>query len=86
MVNAGRRALHLLHSLLLDEGLRLAAEVACLRCRGFGHNPKQRRRSYELLSCSRRCVLVVDVEVSVVSLSGLSVFFRELDLELAWLG
>jgi hypothetical protein len=40
MVYVGRRALGLLHGLLLDEGLCLAAQVACLRCRGFGHNPK----------------------------------------------
>jgi hypothetical protein len=36
----GRRALGLLHGRLLNEGLRLAAQVACLGRRWFGHRPE----------------------------------------------
>jgi hypothetical protein len=36
MAYAGCRAFSLLHNRLLDEGMRLAVQVACLRCRGRG--------------------------------------------------
>jgi hypothetical protein len=71
MAYAGHRALGLLHGRLLDEGLRLAAQVSCLRCRGFGHGPEQRHCCDELLAWSQQCVLVVDVEVGVDALTGL---------------
>jgi hypothetical protein len=71
MAYAGHQALGLLHGCLLDEGMRLAAQVACLRCRGFGHGLEQRRRCDELLAFSRWCVLVVDIEVGIDALAGL---------------
>jgi hypothetical protein len=71
MVYAGHRALGLLHGRLLDEGLRLAVQVACLGRLGFGHGQEQHCRSDDLLAFSRRCVLVVDIEVGVDALAGL---------------
>jgi hypothetical protein len=71
MAYAGRRAFGLLHSHLLNEGLRLAVQVAFLRCRGRGHGAEQCCRCNELLACTRRRVQVVDIEVSVDALVGL---------------
>jgi hypothetical protein len=71
MTYAGRRAFVLLHDHLLDEGLRLVVQVACLRCRGRGHGSEQRRCCNELWTCARQCVQVVDIEVSVDALASL---------------
>jgi hypothetical protein len=57
---------------LLDERLRLAVQVPRLGRRGGGHGPQQRRGGNELLACSRGRVRVVDVEVSVDAIAGLS--------------
>jgi hypothetical protein len=64
-VNAGRRALGLLHSRLLDERLCLTVQVLCLGRRGSGHGSQQCRGCDEILACTRGRVRVVDVEVSV---------------------
>jgi hypothetical protein len=40
MVYAGRRAFNLLHGRLLDEGPRLAVQVACLGRRWLGRGPE----------------------------------------------
>jgi hypothetical protein len=56
---------------LLDERLLLTVQVLRLGCRGGGHVPQQRRGGNELLAHSRRCVRVVDVEVSVDAVAGL---------------
>jgi hypothetical protein len=71
MAYVGHRAFGMLHSRLLDEGLRLMAQVACLGRREFGHGLEQHRCCDELLACSRWCVRIVDIEVSVDALAGL---------------
>jgi hypothetical protein len=71
MTYAGRRAFVLLHGRLLDEGLRLVVQVACLGCRGREHGSEQRCCCNELLACTRRRVRVVDIEVGVDAFAGL---------------
>jgi hypothetical protein len=57
---------------LLDKRLRLAVQVSCLGRRGGGHGPQQRRGSYELLARSRGRARIVDIEVGVDAIAGLS--------------
>jgi hypothetical protein len=68
---AGCGALGLLHSRLLDKGLRLTVQVACLGRRWLGHGLEQRHRCDELLACPGQCVRIANVEVSVDALAGL---------------
>jgi hypothetical protein len=72
LMDAGRRAFGLLNGRLLDERLRLAMQVPCLGRRGGGHGPQQCRSGNELLARSRGRVRVVDVEVGVDAIAGLS--------------
>jgi hypothetical protein len=65
MAYARCRARSLSYGRLLDEGLRLVVQVACLRRQGFGHGPEQCCHCDELLTRPGRCVQVDDVEVSV---------------------
>jgi hypothetical protein len=57
---------------LFDERLRLVVQVPCLGRRGGRHGPQQRRGSNELLARSRRRDRIVDVEVGVDAVTGLS--------------
>jgi hypothetical protein len=52
--------------------LRLVVQVPRLGHRGGEHGPQQRRGSNELLACSRGLSRIVDVEVSVDAVTGLS--------------
>jgi hypothetical protein len=72
LADAGRRAFGLLAGRLLDKRLRLAVQVPRLGRRGGGHSPQQRRGNNELLARSRGCVWVVDIEVGVDAIAGLS--------------
>jgi hypothetical protein len=72
VTNARRRTFGLLDGRLFDECLRLSVQVPCLRRRGGGHGPQQRRSSNELLAPSRGRVRIVDVEVGVDAVAGLS--------------
>jgi hypothetical protein len=71
LADAGRRALSLLDSHLLDERLRLTVQVSRFGCQGGGHCPQQRRGGNELLARSRRRIWVVDVEIGVNAVAGL---------------
>jgi hypothetical protein len=57
---------------LLDKRLRLAVQVSRLGRRGGGHGPQQRRGNNELLAHSQGCAPIVDVEVGVDAIAGLS--------------
>jgi hypothetical protein len=57
---------------LLDERLRLVVQVPRLRRRWGGHGPQQCRSGDELLARSRGRVRVVDVEVGIDAIAGLS--------------
>jgi hypothetical protein len=72
LADAGRRAFGLLDGRLLDERLRLAVKVSCLGRRGGGHGSQQRRGSNELLARSRGRARIVDVEVGIDAIAGLS--------------
>jgi hypothetical protein len=72
LADAGRRSLGLLDGRLLNERLRLAVQVPRLGCRRGGHGPQQCRGGDELLTRSRGRVQVVDVEVGVNAVAGLS--------------
>jgi hypothetical protein len=72
LTNAGRRAFGLLDGRLLDERLRLAVQVSRLGCRRGGHGPQQCRGGDELLACSWGRIRIVDVEVGVDAIAGLS--------------
>jgi hypothetical protein len=61
-----------LDGLLLNKRLRLAVQVSRLGRRGGGHGPQQHRGSNELLACSRGRARIVDVEVGVDAIVGLS--------------
>jgi hypothetical protein len=65
VAHAGHGALGLLHSRQLDEGLRLAVQVARLGRQRLGHGPKQCRGCSELLAGSGWRMWVVDVEVII---------------------
>jgi hypothetical protein len=71
LADAGRRALVLLDGRLLDECLRLAVQVLRLGRRGGGHGPQQHRGGDELLARSRGRVWIVDIEVSVDTITVL---------------
>jgi hypothetical protein len=71
-MDAGRRALGLLDGRLLDERLCLAVQVPRLGRRRGGHGPQQCRGDDELLARSRGRIRVVDVEVGVNAVAGLS--------------
>jgi hypothetical protein len=72
LADAGRRAFGLLGGRLLNERLRLAVQVPCLGCRRGGHGPQQCRGGDELLARSRGRIRVVDVEVGIDTIAGLS--------------
>jgi hypothetical protein len=72
LADAGRRAFGLLDDRLLDKRLRLAVQVPRLGHRGGGHGPQQRRSCDELLARSRGFAWIVDVEVGVDAIAGLS--------------
>jgi hypothetical protein len=57
---------------LFDECLRIAVQVLCLGRRRGGHGPQQRRSGDELLDRSRGSARVVDVEIGVDAVTGLS--------------
>jgi hypothetical protein len=60
---------------LLDERLRLAVHVPRFGCRRGGHGPQQCRGGDDLLARSRGRVWIVDVEVGVDAVAGLSAQF-----------
>jgi hypothetical protein len=70
LADAGRRALVLLDGRLLDECLHLVVQVPRLGRRGGGHGPQQRRGGDELLARSRGRVWIVDIEVSVDTITS----------------
>jgi hypothetical protein len=72
LTDARRRTFGLLDDRLFDDFLRLAVQVPCLRRRGGGHGPQQRRHNNELLACLRGCAWIVDIEVGVDAVAGLS--------------
>jgi hypothetical protein len=72
LVNAGRQALDLLDGRLLNERLRLAVQVPLLECRRGGHGPQQYRGGDELLARSWGRIRVVDIEVGIDAVAGLS--------------
>jgi hypothetical protein len=72
LTDAGCRALGLLNGRLLDERLRLAVQVPRLGRRGGGHDPQQRRGGNELLARLWGRVRVVNIEVGVDAIAGLS--------------
>jgi hypothetical protein len=57
---------------LLDERLRLVVQVPRLGRRGGGHGPQQRCGGDEHLAHSRGRVRIVDIEVGVDAIAGLS--------------
>jgi hypothetical protein len=75
LADAGRRTFGLLDGHLLDKRLRLAVQVPRLGRRRGGHGPQQRCGSNELLARSRGHAWIVDVEVGVDAIAGLSAQF-----------
>jgi hypothetical protein len=61
-----------LDDLFLDKRMRLAVQVSRLGRRGGWHGPQQRRGSNELLARSWGRARIVDVEVGVDAIAGLS--------------
>jgi hypothetical protein len=57
---------------LLDKRLRLAVQVPRLGHQGGGHGPQQYRGSNELLARSWGRARIVDIEVRVDAIAGLS--------------
>jgi hypothetical protein len=72
LTDVRRRTFSLLDGRLFDECLCLTVQVPYLGRRGGGHGPQQRRRNNELLAHPRGCARIVDVEVSVDAVAGLS--------------
>jgi hypothetical protein len=72
LADAGRQTFGLLDGRLLDKRLRLTVQVSRLKRRGGGHGPQQRHGSNELLACSWGRVQIVDVEVGIDAIAGLS--------------
>jgi hypothetical protein len=75
LADAGRRTFSLLDGRLLDKRLRLAVQIPRLGRRGGGHGPQQRRGSNELLARSRGRARIIDVELGVDAIAGLSAQF-----------
>jgi hypothetical protein len=72
LADAGRRASGLLDGRLLDERLLLTVQVPRLGRRRGGHGPQQCCGGNELLARSRGRIRIVDVEVGVDAIAGLS--------------
>jgi hypothetical protein len=69
---AVRQGFGLFDGRLLDERLRLTVQVPRFGGRRGGHGPQQCRGGEELLACSWGHIWVVDVEVGVDAITGLS--------------
>jgi hypothetical protein len=72
LADVGRRAFGLVDGRLLDERLCLAVQVPRLGRQGGGHGPQQCYGGDELLAGSRGRIRIVDVEVGVDAIAGLS--------------
>jgi hypothetical protein len=72
LADAERRAFGLLDGRLLDERLRIVVKVPHLGCRRGGHGLQQCCGGNELFARSRGRIRIVDVEVGVDAIAGLS--------------